>query len=225
MTQRWVKGSGIGPYLYQDSADYAVETDGVTKAANHIIDELTAGKIVKVAADKSLDIISNLANFIAGTSPIQVGDDGDGTVTISLDGDYDTEAGELYITGNTTAISILIQNQWYTISNFSTGVEIGVTCFATGISITSDNFTYLISCSLTFRAETAGDIFEFCFDVISLETKSKQKVNADATDVTVHLQMLYTMGTSNEYVNVKVRNTSGVGDITIKEANFTVVKV
>ena len=116
-----------------------VQFGGVT-STSFTATGLTASRIVQTLADGLLSVISNLTSWIAGTSnQITVGDDGDGTVTLSLPQNIHTGANNFTIAGATTTA--------LTISGLKSGfLSVGATGIVTTSTIVKadTNFTDVV---------------------------------------------------------------------------------
>lgn len=93
-----------------------------TTQASLILTDLTTTRLVKSDSNKKLVSLTNLADFVAGTAnQVTITNDGDGTITISLPQDYDTDAtptlGGLTLSGNLALAANSITGTSVDISN------------------------------------------------------------------------------------------------------------
>lgn len=84
MAQKQIRIGSFGPFIYDDVTEDALKTDGNIQANNIVTDGLTSNvRLVVSDANKQLAEVNDLTPYIAGNG-IDVGNDGDGTVTLSL---------------------------------------------------------------------------------------------------------------------------------------------
>lgn len=85
MAKKFVNIGPFGPFIYDDSNNSGVKTDGTIEAANIINSGLSANiRLVFSDGNKKLVEVNDLTPFISGGSHIDVTDDGDGSVTLSI---------------------------------------------------------------------------------------------------------------------------------------------
>lgn len=86
MAKKYVRIGSFGPFIYDDSQQpAAVNTDGDIQANNVITDGLSANvRLIASNANKKVEEVNDLTQWIAGGDRVTIADDGDGTVTVSV---------------------------------------------------------------------------------------------------------------------------------------------
>lgn len=85
MAKKTVRVGSVGPFIYEDANHDGVETNG-TITANQFSQEVGSSsvRLLQSDANKNIEEVSTLANYLAAGIAIAVSDDGNGGATIDV---------------------------------------------------------------------------------------------------------------------------------------------